>query len=70
MEDHNGQEWVVGCTPLTDLTLQQDHQHKVVHTLLVGQVTEVAVVIKQMVVYLSCQQELVDKVQDLSLIHI
>ena len=57
-------EWVVGCTPLTDLTLQQDHQHKVVHTLLVGQVTEVAVVIKQMVVYLSCQQELVDKVQD------
>jgi hypothetical protein len=50
--------------PHTDLTLQQDHQHRVVHTLLVGQVTEVAVVIKQMVVYLSCQQELVDKVQD------
>jgi hypothetical protein len=50
--------------PLTDLTLQQDHQHKVVHTLLVGQETEVVVVINQTVVFLGCQQELVDKVQD------
>ena len=49
--------------PHTDLTLQQDHQHKVVHTLLVGQVTEVAVVIKQTEEIHLCQQAEVVKDQ-------